>query len=335
MKNLAINVVSYKLIDLPAHQNELDELHAQNEMYEYRDFSSLENLVKFSGENDNVFYIFNIKSKSDYVSIQKYLKHLIKRKILFKAIAFFDFENEKAESSLYKLGVVNVLNTLTTTKNFIIKVNMALRSFENNISEYGKSLDYKKMDQRTDEQLDNPSNLKSFNQSNSKALHPTRFAIGEVSKFDNQKEISGSKFKQPISEPDEVRLMDYIDDLGMKGKLNLQQGKLEIKLGSSNNTKCSFESFFEESIILGIEGPIDFEENETISIFVKFLYEKCKVEIELDGIVLDIERYDTNSRYISFSLGEFGIEKREYFMSLYEMRQKSIHDFMMLAKGIA
>jgi hypothetical protein len=335
MENLTINVVSYKLVDLPSHQNELDDLNAQNDKYEYQDFSSIENLIKYSNENENAFYIFNIKSKADYVLILKHLRLLNRKKVIFKSICFFDFENEKAVSSLYKLGVTNVLNTSSTTKNFIIKVNMALRSFENNISEDGKSLDYKKMDQRADEFLDGPANSKNSSEANEKVLHPTKFGVGESSAFNNQKEISDSKFKDSISEPDEVRLMEYIDDLGMKGKLNIQQGKLEIKLGSSSITKCTFESFFEESIILGIEGPIDFKENENISIFVKFRYEKCKVEIELDGIVLDIERFDTNSRYITFSLGEFGIEKREYFMSLYEMRQKSINEFMMLARGIA
>ncbi len=336
MEKLTINVVSYKLLDLPSHQDELDELHSQNAMYEYQAFTDLDELFKFSSEAQNVFFIFNIVSKTDYILIQKYLLNLKKKKVLYKAICFFDFDNEKALGSLYKLDVANVLNTSTSTKNFIIKVNMVLRSFEKKLKDDNKDLNYVHLNQQEEDFLVKSTSKKKTKKEPTENLHPTEFGFGEASAFKNDREILDSKFATPQDDGNEARLIDYIDELGINGKLNIQQGHLEIKLGGDcSSTKCSFESFYEESIILGLEGPIDFKENDTKSIYIKFIYEKCKVEIELEGIVVEIERHNTNSRYVSFSLGEFGVDQREYFMSLYEMRQKSIHEFMMLARGIA
>ena len=131
-------------------------------------------------------------------------------------------------------------------------------------------------------------------------------------------------------------LVDYIKDNGEIGQLNLETGYLGLSLMSEvtgESYNCVFESFEEDHMTLEVTEDYQTKEGEKLDVSVKFVYNKCRVEIDLSGVVSDIEIIADGKKQITISFTENESEIYEYFMSLYEKRQKSINDFMELARG--
>ena len=343
MEDLIIKILTFGLEDLSGHNSEIVSLCSGRSSYAHETFSSVEDLNTISEFNQPNFYIFNIKSKSEFVLVTKHLKFLNNNGIIFKSMCFFNFENPKAENILLKNGVSNVFNNKTTTKNFIIKVNMLLRSLTQNIKEAGSNLTFKEMEKRETPLEEKNHNIRKNiglkgvkRRQRSKFIYkPNEIQVGESSLFNQRRELQNARFYTETSLEDNSELLDYIDSLGEKGFLNLEQGTLDIAPSFGRNIDCCFDGFFEDEITLDIQGHVEVNINDPVSLFVKFVYDKCKVEIELDGKINEIERYETNSRFVTIALDKSCSDQRDYFMSLYEMRQRSINEFMELAKGIA
>jgi hypothetical protein len=260
-------------------------------------------------------------------------------------MCFFNIENSKAENILLKHGLSNVLNNKTTVKNFSIKTNMHLRALIQNIKEAGSNLKFKDMSQakpKDSEQRSEPVIKQNIGLAALKKktftnpfVKPNDIQLGEITSYPPINILRKSKFHTAVDPDQNPKILDYIGKLGKAGRLNIENGELAVKSSLGEHLDCVFDGFFDDEITLDITGHVEAVISDPVSIFVKFIYERFKVEIELDGIVKEIERYATNSRYITLKLDDTCELQREHFMSIYEKRQKSIDQFMELAKGIA
>jgi hypothetical protein len=343
MEDLIINIYSYAFEELNDHGDELRRLSGGRGSYEYSNFEDFDSLATESLSTPNNFYLFNIRNKNEFILVTKFLKQLQKEEVLFKGMCFFDFDNPKAENILSKHGLSNILKNNTTVKNFSIKTSMHLRALAQNIKEAGSNLKFKDMRKQSPSKENEEKIIKkniglvSIKKKPfiNRYVKTNNIQLGEVSPYPPQEILAKSKFKAAIDPGKNPKFLDYIGKLGDAGKLNIENGELAINSSLGDNLECVFDGFFDDEITLDITGHIEASVEDPVSLFVKFIYEKFKVEIELDGVIKEIERYATNSRYITLKLDESCEVQREHFMSIYEKRQKSIDKFMELAKGIA
>ncbi len=336
MEKILINIVSLNLSPLKDHLEVLERLAQASEEITFTSFENLESLNEFKSSNTNILYIFNVKDKSSFVEVAKTLKSLKKGKNPFKAIAFFDQYNEKAENILLNQGCSNILKTNSSSKNLELKVKMLVRSLLKKIQEKDGDLEYRKIEERESGENSYIRNQRSsLNIEQEESFLFDDVGEADLSSLEENKEFKDSKFKVSLEERQAQGLVEYINKAGEKGLLNLEDGELNIELEGLENTECRFESFSEDQVILDIKGGINLSEDEPLSLLVKFIYDKCKVEIELDGLVKNIEKYNSDSGYVTLDLKELSDGKLDYFISLYERRQESIDQFMALARGIA
>lgn len=337
-----INIYSFGFEDLSDKKVELEALGSGRSSYEYADFDNFEELVQVSSQNPYNLYLFNIKDKNEFVLVTKFLKQLQKDEIIFKGICFFDFDNPKAENLLLKYGISNIFKYDASTKNFTIKTNMLLRALTQNIKEVGSNLKFKNIKTNSLDNKQEETAKKKLGIGLRKKNNPFRgfslasqVQVGELSSYSPLKALKKAKFFTAIDPGRNPKVLDYVNRMGKAGKLNIENGELAIKSSLGENLDCLFEEFENDELTLNITGHVEVKLNDPVSVFAKFIYEKFKVEIELDGAVKEIERYDTNSRYITLKLDESCEVQKEHFLSIYEKRQKSIDQFMELAKGIA
>ena len=77
----------------------------------------------------------------------------------------------------------------------------------------------------------------------------------------------------------------------------------------------------------------NFNENDNLELNIVFKYNRCKVELLLDGKIEGVEKTSETGCVLTVKLSNDESISLENFMSLYQQRQKSIDDFMILAKG--
>ena len=333
MENNSIQIISFNFKSLQDHLTRLDTLVGGNDLYSYKDFDNFDDLCSLTDKNPNSFYIFNIESKNDFVFISKLLRDLNKRGATFKGICFFNFDNPKAENILLKQGISHVLDSDTTTKNFEFKVSMLLRAFEKELREDMSDLEFRKVSKEVKSE---PEAKKKDAQRLRDAEFSETLNLDDKKEegcllFKNKKELELSKF---TGQNKSNQVLDLLDHLGDKGYLNLEEGEFHISLSGIGGLECRLSDFLEEEVVLEVVGDFDVKLGDEFSLKVNFVYDKCKIDIELDGNISNIEKYGENACYITLNLHERSGDKLEYFMSLYEKRQNSINQFIELAKGL-
>lgn len=117
--------------------------------------------------------------------------------------------------------------------------------------------------------------------------------------------------------------------------IKLESGSLDVSMKTAEfpNVQCSLEDFSNQDIeveILSIYTP---QVNENIDVKVIFAYDRCKVELLLTGQVTNCYDSLKEKSIISIKLSEDESESLNNFMTLYQKRQKSIDEFMTLARG--
>ena len=103
------------------------------------------------------------------------------------------------------------------------------------------------------------------------------------------------------------------------------------------NLTLKLEHFDENSLDLEISTSDSYLYNsgDQIELNIIFEYNRCKIELLLDGTIetIELNSPETSSLCIKLTMNEQ--ENLERFMALYSQRQKSIDDFMMLARGVS
>ena len=119
-------------------------------------------------------------------------------------------------------------------------------------------------------------------------------------------------------------------------QINLESGKMTLKTKEENLT-LKLEHFDENSLDLEISTSDSYLYNsgDQIELNIIFEYNRCKIELLLDGTIetIELNSPETSSLCIKLTMNEQ--ENLERFMALYSQRRKSIDDFMMLARGVS
>ena len=118
-------------------------------------------------------------------------------------------------------------------------------------------------------------------------------------------------------------------------EIQLDTGEMSVELSSPDGQKfqAKLEHFdnscveIETSQVNGLSIDDDFKIN------IIFKYKKCKIDIELSGKIKDIQSTSEDTTYLTLVTPPDEELFLEEFFELYQSRQKSINDFMQLAKG--
>jgi hypothetical protein len=328
------------------------------DLQEVRFYKEVAQLLRDSG---NGVLFFKIESKPEFVQALAILKsniHLIE-KGLIRPACLLGVKSKKVEKLLYKYGCRDILDININPKTLLIKTEMWIRTLVNQINSSEDC--FMSLGQRSQD-IDATNEDYSF-----KTLPEADFAededeleeemellVDEIESDEEDDEILAldslidelgeGEIKEDLREVPELRLVtseesspelvDFIQENGEVGKLNLETGYLGLVLGDENNQQsCVFESFEETNMILEVSDGYEGEVGDPLNVFVKFIYNKCKVEIELSGRISEVESFDDGRKHVSVDFDVAEVERYDYFMSLYQKRQKSINDFMELARG--
>ncbi|MBD63667.1 MAG: hypothetical protein CME62_00540 [Halobacteriovoraceae bacterium] len=117
--------------------------------------------------------------------------------------------------------------------------------------------------------------------------------------------------------------------------LNLDSGQLNVNIQTENypHIECKLEDFTQKIIELEMLDVYEPSKDENIEIKVVFEYNKCRVELMLEGKVLETEDSVKGKSLVLIQLDHDEVVSFQNFMALYQKRQKSIDEFMILAKG--
>jgi len=342
MKNLKTKMIIFNFKSNSVHLDTLSRKYSDSSVVDLivmRDYKEINNILKNLGSVKAIF-IFKIENKHRFTQVLTILKARYKQIYLgsIKAIYVKDRENRNAEDYLVKFGCSIQIDNKVSQKAFSLKIDLAVKSIipKQNYSDFnGISQKDQIIDLSTNIHDGLDTEFIKLANVLDKEVESIPFQL--VDSLANNMEFKKSKFSLNLLEEDHPELVSYIKESGDVGKVNIQDGRIAISI--SNNVaegiQCSLDNFEKENITLEMGGVVNLNEGDDISISVKFIYNKCKVEIELDGNVSDCELSDSinGSSFVTIKLSQSEDEKLNYFMSLYEQRQKSIKDFMELAKG--
>ena len=105
------------------------------------------------------------------------------------------------------------------------------------------------------------------------------------------------------------------------------------KAGNKLSLACEFEDFYEDELV--VRAPIkSLVLKSAVHANINLVYNGKKVNIRSEGIVVEIEEYSESFETLIIKLNKIDSSSYENFISLYEERQSSIHDFMRIAKGL-
>jgi hypothetical protein len=345
MENIKTKIFILNLKSNSVHLDTLSRSYSNSknvELEAFRNAKDVQNSLRSLGTNKAVF-LFKVETKQQFTEALSILKSRCKQIYSgdIKPICIIDFNNKKAETYLSKFGCKIQIDNKVTQKAFALKLDLAVKS----LIPKQNSSDFNGISQKEESYNRSFEEKNDLSEEIDKEVEDMLFDLGESLESNESyggvlnfnQEIKKSKFSASLVEEDNPELVNYIKESGDLGKINLQNGRVEISLAndSSNDLYCSIDNFEADKITLEMKGIVNIQDGDKINISVKFIYNKCKVEIELDGVVSETELSESidGSSFVSVSLSQFEEEKLDYFMSLYEQRQKSINDFMELAKG--
>ena len=80
------------------------------------------------------------------------------------------------------------------------------------------------------------------------------------------------------------------------------------------------------------EDALSLERGQNIELQIVFVYDRCRVEIMVEGQIDDIMTENAESSIVALHLLDDESLKLEQFMALYQKRQSQIKEFMEVAK---
>ena len=342
MKKLKIKIFIYNIRSNSIHLDTLTRSYSDSEdvvLVEIGDYREINTALRGLGTSKAIF-IFKVDTKSDFTQALAILKARYKQISSgdIKPVCITGFQNRRAEGYLNKFGCSIQIDSKVSQKAFSIKLDLAVKSIipKQNFSDFNSISQKEDTVDLTIKGLNAlDSDFNELTHNIEEEVEDMLLSLGES--LESNIEFKKSKFSLSLLEEDHPELVSYIKESGDIGKVNIQDGRIDIRISNNvaDGIQCSIDNFEKESITLEMGGIVNLNKGDDISICVKFIYNKCKVEIELFGIISDYELSDSieGSSFVTIKLSQIEDEKLNYFMSLYEQRQKSINDFMELAKG--
>jgi hypothetical protein len=150
-------------------------------------------------------------------------------------------------------------------------------------------------------------------------------------------EIYKNDIVEHTQEKDSEKQEDYVtyvsNQKGFK-QINLESGVLKVFIKKSDKSEHSvrLEHFENELIEIETTTETEIATGENCEVLIIFMYARCKIEINLKGVVKNNEA-NHGSRYISITTERDEEIDLDKFFDTYQMRQKSINDFISLARG--
>lgn len=311
-------------------------------------------------ENGNAILLFKIENKAEFVQVLAILKansRLIESGLLRPA-CLLGVKSSKVERLLFKYGCRDILDINVNPRTLVIKTEMWVRSIGNILNKGDDFLTLGQRGQEADSSSESHYEMKSlpevdFVEDEEQLEEELNELVDELEDEDDDLELDSlmeaiddgkieeEEYKEEEStdlhivttEESSPELVEFINENGDPGLVNLETGYLGLALDGQDNADCIFENFEEDHMILEVPNSYKAVEGEKLSVFVKFIYNKCRVELELSGAVTDIEQLEDGRKHVNVTFDQAEVERYDYFMSLYEKRQKSINDFMELARG--
>ena len=322
-----------------------------------RFYKEVNNCIK---EKGNAILLFKIENKAEFVQVLAILKansRLIESGLL-KPACLLGVKSNKLERLLFKYGCRDILDINVNPRTLVIKTEMWVRSISNILNKGDDFLTLGQRSQKGDSSSGSKYKMKSlpevdFCEDEEQLEEELNELVEELENEDEDleldslmEELDDGEIKEEglkeeespdlhivTNEESSPELVGFINASGDPSLLNLETGYLGLALEGQENADCIFENFEEDHMILEVPENYYAVEGERLSVFVKFIYNKCKVELELTGAVSEIEKLEDGRKHLNVTFDQAEVERYDYFMSLYEKRQKSINDFMELAKG--
>lgn len=307
--------------------------------------------------NGNSVLLFKIESKAEFVQVLAILKansELIEKGLL-KPACLLGVNSAKVERLLFKYGCRDLLEMDVNPRTLVIKTEMWVRSVSNILK---RGDDFLTLGQRSQTHeggnSENQYDMKSFPEDDLVGdeeqleeqlnelvdeLEEEAFdleldsLLEEVDEFDEEDALEKNDLHLATTEESSPELVEFISNSSDPKIVNLETGYLAVAIDGQEDANCIFENFEEDHMVLEVSNNHEAQINEKLSVWVKFVYNKCRVEIELSGVVSEIEVLDDGTKHVNVAFDVTEVERYDYFMSLYEKRQKSINDFMELARG--
>jgi len=279
----------------------LDEIvmnHSLGESVEFHTHDSSLKTIEFFKENPDSFLLFFNDSPKDYIQAKSMLKQINELNELRDkpvcSMAIVNNSDPTVEKSLRELGVKNIFTHDYHAADIIDK----MEKYVTNRKESTKSKQVK--DKISQKEADDIINL-------------------VVDKNDYRQDDFSKVISSSLPEEE----------------INLESGQLNIGFNSGQDgpTQCSLENFEENSLELSVYGKTDYKQDDKIELNIAFKYNRCKVELLIDGVIEVVEQTGDDACVVTIKLTNNEAVSLENFMNLYQQRQKSINDFMELAKG--
>lgn len=315
-----------KLLFLNYNKDE-EILKEINKKYETSDIIDLcytnsnEELLKNVSITSGSIIAFRITNRNEFNDCLGALKKLFRpiKAGFVKPVCITNTKSEKLEKILYKLGCTDVYESNVNSKMLALKVDMWHWTVSQVVN---KNEDHLSVQLGSQERLDES------------------IQIGDDF-IDNKTEADLNLFlKDNNKSGDELdsspNFFSYQNEQGETELLNVETGLLDVSFSiddGNEKNKCILEGYDDDHLTIEIDNKIMVEIGQTARIFIKFVYNKCKIEIELGGNLIEIEEGDSENKQIVINLTKKDVDGFDYFISLFQKRQKSITDFLELAKG--
>lgn len=278
----------------------LDEIVMNNQLgadVEFKTLNVVDETIQYVKENPRTCIIFYNVTPTDYIRVKSILKEL--KTFLGSpvcAMAIVKNSDSTVKDSLKELGVRDIFSHNFHSNDIIEKIDQYISSSK--LKE--KPIETAESKKQNDENI-----------------------LNHV--VDNN-DYRQEEFSQVISEA--INAKD----------INLDSGNLAIDLETDQKlngiVSCSIENFEANQIEIALEGQNNFKKEDSIKLNINFQYNRCKVELMIDGIIEENEHTSEDGCVLTIKLSNDESISLENFMSLYQQRQKNIDNFMISAKGL-
>lgn len=347
MKKL-VNLINFNIKIEDSHCSVMKERFSEDEGVICQQIPFYKEVNRLLQEQLNGVLLFKIEKKEEFLQVLAILKanyELIERGFLIPA-CLLGVKSQKVEKLLFKYGCRDIVDINVNPKTLVLKTELWVRTLSNLLNTDEGTLTLGQRAQEIDshdeinltEQLperDLVGNEEQLEEEVNELLGEMNIEEGIIQEDNADLELEKEqKLNFVTTEESSPELVTYIKESGEVGSLNLETGYLGILLKEGEHEfNCIFENFEEEFMTLEVAENYGAQVGNELSVWVKFIYNKCRVEIELSGKISEIESIENGLQHVTVAFSKAEIERYDYFMALYQQRQKSINDFMELAKG--
>jgi hypothetical protein len=184
------------------------------------------------------------------------------------------------------------------------------------------------------------SSIKIANDLGSKKIYETNTRPQIYAKDINNFAAKNKKAKQTaekLQKTPEQSYGDYVtyvsNEKGFK-QISLESGRLSVVIKKEDLTEYAvkLEHFEDELIEIEASNDLNLSTDENCEILIIFEYNRCKIEISLIGHAKQSEM-GRDSKYITITTQKDEEIQLDRFFDMYQMRQKSISNFISLTRG--